>query len=205
MLTSKQSKALEIYANLMAEAKYRIAAIDAEAKRPNVPALFVREFCFLQLRMLCELIALGCLAAHGDVGTTQTNKLRKEWQAGKIILGLEKLHPEFFPQAIKEEKPINGERHLRATKAGLTKSELIALYVKCSKNLHRGTIKSITRNETLPQPSMSDVIRWAQKIEDLLAMHVLALLGGTRGIVCILRNIDDDNRVQVFTIDALKS
>ena len=206
MLTSKQSKALEIYANLMAEAKHRIAAIDAEARRPNVPILFVREFCFLQLRMLCELIALGCLAAHGDVGTAQTtNKLRKEWQAGKIILGLEKLHPEFFPQAIKEEKPINGERLLRATKAGLTKSELTALYAVCSNNLHRGTIKSITRNEALPQPSMSDVIGWAQKIEDLLAMHMLALLGGTRGLVCILRNIDDDNRVQVFTIDALKS
>lgn len=205
MLTSKQKKALEIYANLMAEAKYRIAAINAEATRPNIPILFTREYCFLQLRMLCELLALGCLVAHGNVGATRTNNMMKEWRAGKIVSEMEKLHPHFFPQAIKEENPINGQRQLRATKAGLTKSELSALYAECGNNLHRGTIKNITADEAFTQPSMVGVIGWAQKIEDLLAMHMLALLGGTRGIVCLLRNVDDNNRVQVFTVDAMKS
>ena len=202
MLTSKQSKALEIYANLMAEAKHRIAAIDTEARRSNTPVLFVREFCFLQLRMLCELIALGCLTAHGDVGSAQTRKLRKEWQAGKIISALVKLHPYFYPQAIKEEQSENGKRGLRATKVGLTKNELLTLYAECGTNLHRGTVETIVSGKPLTQTGIADIIGWTQKIEDLLAMHMLALLGSTKGIVCILRNEDDNNRVQVFTVDA---
>lgn len=56
-----------LYANIMQEIKIRIAAVDAETMNqlPVVPPL-VKEFCYLQFRMICEPIAVGCLVAHGD-------------------------------------------------------------------------------------------------------------------------------------------
>jgi hypothetical protein len=68
MVTKKQNEAINLYAAIMEEAKIRLNSIDmALAGTTILPHQLVREFCFLQLRMLCELIALGCLTAHGDV------------------------------------------------------------------------------------------------------------------------------------------
>ncbi|MEO8683978.1 MAG: hypothetical protein ABI414_03965, partial [Devosia sp.] len=69
MATQEQLAASVLYANIMAEVKYRTDAIDAGTggKLP-LSAPLIREFCYLQLRMICELIALGCLVTaivHG--------------------------------------------------------------------------------------------------------------------------------------------
>jgi hypothetical protein len=92
--TPKQRAALDLYCALMEEAKHRLACIDGAIDgRTGLPYQAVVEFCFLQLRMLCELIALGCLIAHGDVNPGA--KLRKAYAADEIIGLLEKLHPFF--------------------------------------------------------------------------------------------------------------
>jgi hypothetical protein len=89
---------MKAYANLMEEAKLRFACIDAAMSgTTRLPSAIAREFCFLQLRMLCEVTALGCLIAHGDI--KQINKLRKEWSAATIMEKLEELHPSFYPPA----------------------------------------------------------------------------------------------------------
>jgi hypothetical protein len=50
--------------------------------------------------MLCELAALGCLVAHGDI--TQTRYFRKEaYKADDILRRLDRLHPEFYPVPVK--------------------------------------------------------------------------------------------------------
>src|ERR1017187_2239008 len=74
---SRLREATNLYAFFMAEIKVRIGAINAIGGtiEHRVPALIVREFCFLQFRMICELIALGCLTAHGDI--KETTELRK--------------------------------------------------------------------------------------------------------------------------------
>ena len=61
----------------------------------------IHELCFLQLRMLCELIALGCLTAHGDL---ETGKLKKAYEADEIIGRLQRLHPHFYPHAARQTK-----------------------------------------------------------------------------------------------------
>jgi hypothetical protein len=48
--------------------------------------------------MICELIAMGCLVAHGDLD--HATKLRREWAADRIMEELEKLHPHFFPATV---------------------------------------------------------------------------------------------------------
>jgi len=95
MKPSKYGAALDDYSMLMEEAKYRLLAMDtALGGRTGLPKGAIREFCFLELRMLCELIALGCLTAHGDL---KTSKLKTSYEADRIIRSLQKLHPDFFP------------------------------------------------------------------------------------------------------------
>jgi hypothetical protein len=65
----KRRAALDLYTNLMEEAKIRLLTVSAATDRIVLPAPILREFCFLQFRMVCELIALACLTAHGEIGT----------------------------------------------------------------------------------------------------------------------------------------
>lgn len=71
--TDPKLEAASLYADLMNEVKVRIAAIDAGTGGllGALPAPIVQEHCYLQLRMCCELIALGCLVAHGDITCRQ--------------------------------------------------------------------------------------------------------------------------------------
>src|SRR5262245_58960282 len=96
MSPSKYREALNDYSALMLEAKHRLLAMDAAlGGRTGLPHGAICEFGFLQLRMLCELIAIGCLTAHGDL---ETGKLKKTYEADKIIRRLERLHSEFYPR-----------------------------------------------------------------------------------------------------------
>jgi hypothetical protein len=67
-VTQQQLDAANLYADLLEEAKVRIFSIDAViGGGAGIPDPLAREYAYLQLRMLCEVIALGCLVAHGDL------------------------------------------------------------------------------------------------------------------------------------------
>src|SRR5262249_15778508 len=70
-VAGKPNPTLELYVALMTEVKIRIQAIDLAAgpvqAMRSFPGALIQEFCFLQLRMTCELISLACLVAHGDI------------------------------------------------------------------------------------------------------------------------------------------
>ncbi len=137
MKPSKYRAALNDYSMLMEEAKYRLLAMDIVlGGGTGLPKGAIREFCFLELRMLCELIALGCLTAHGDL---KTSKLKQVYEADRIIRRLQKLHPDFFSVGATPGKagPV-----LR--KDGfLTKKDLVKLYWRCGDALHRGSFQAL--------------------------------------------------------------
>ena len=83
----------------MEEIKGRTEAIRLalSGQLPVHPRVAV-ELSFLQLRMVCELIALACLMAHGDLGLTLPEKMKGEDHAGVILKVLEQLHPKFYPR-----------------------------------------------------------------------------------------------------------
>jgi hypothetical protein len=121
---SKYRPALNMYCKLMEEAKHRLSAMDTLlAGRSGLPVGAAHEFLFLQLRMLCELIALACLTAHGDAATLK--QLKRIYDAGKIMRQLERLHPHFYPHAAEQTKsePDKYDAVLR-TGGFLTKTEL---------------------------------------------------------------------------------
>ena len=53
------------------------------------------EFLYLQLRMICESIALACLIAHNDIPETKSNKIFNNWNAAKNIGHMERIHKDF--------------------------------------------------------------------------------------------------------------
>src|SRR5690242_2500032 len=90
-------EAVRLYCSLMEEVKVRFEIINRTYQNPeNLPPMLVREICYLQFRFICEIIALACLVAHGDIPETQA--LKDTYEPGKIIKRLEQLKLFFYPQ-----------------------------------------------------------------------------------------------------------
>jgi len=169
MSLSKYEEAMHAYTILMNEAKRRLIAMDiALAGRTGLSERMICEFCFLQLRMLCELIALGCLTAHGDF---LTGKLRGTWQADKIICGLEELHPNFYPHAATDSATA-----AELKKDVFTKEELVKLWSKCGDVLHRGSIQTLWFRRYAD--AVEEIRTWKEKIEALLSDHTISMADG---------------------------
>lgn len=178
MATKSDEDALALYIRLMEEAKGRALSINGITRaQSGVGPPLIREYCFLQLRMLCELIALGCLVAHGDI--TKTKYFQKDaYKADDILKRLEGLHPEFYPVASQLSFPTAGHVHIEPLTSGfLTKKELISLYGLCGSVLHKGTLDRVIN----PDPfrlDYADINEWGQKALNLLSVHRMSRVGG---------------------------
>jgi hypothetical protein len=200
--TKSQHPVIGLYANLMDEVKVRIDCIDrAVHGQTGFPGPIVREFCYTQLRLLCELIALSCLVAHGDIAATYAKRLGKEWSADKIIDQLTKLHPHFYPQPMRQTpQNINGVEGWgmeAVTPVPFSKDNLLELYGKCHRHLHRGNVNKLLNSETPIEihTNFPEIINWAQKITDLLSLHVI-VIDQDKLMFCMLRNAENNNKVQ---------
>lgn len=131
------------------------------------------EYAYLQLRMICELIALACLTAHGDiVGAAQ---LGGEYDADKIIKRLDELHPDFYPKPYMQAaaKDANGIWQNQPVTSGfLSKSELLSLYGRCGGFLHQGGLKK-RKAKRSQQLDPWDPKHWADKAWILLKCHII--------------------------------
>lgn len=203
MATQAQIATSVLYANIMGETKVRIAAINTGTlNRLPIPPSLVKEFCFLQMRMICELIALGCLTAHGDISATKSTKFQKAWEADKIIESLEALHPEFFPVPVVQSKEGIHFRIDPRVPNPMPKTEFLKLYRKCGGTLHRGSVKKLLSEKSPVQIHYPDITAVAQKLQDLLSVHTVSMLGGKMHFICVLFNANDNMNVQVAIAEA---
>jgi hypothetical protein len=168
----KYEDAMDAYSKLMIEAKHRLLAMDtALGGNTGLPRPTISEFCFLQLRILCELIALGCLTAHGDL---QTGKLKEAYEADRIIRRLQGLHPEFYPRA-----GTRTETRIELRDEGFfTKEELMKLYRRCGDVLHRGTVQTLWLGKS-GDAEIEEIRTWKQKIEAQLSYHAIFMADGS--------------------------
>lgn len=187
MVTQEQQKALAFYANIMEEVKARISAVEGILiEKPKIFPPLIQEFCYLQFRMICELIACACLTAHGDLTFSPVGKMKKEYLADKIINALEKLSPSFFPKPVKLSLQVDGIHMEEVPDGFLTKQEFLSLYRKGGDILHRrySTVSLIS-------PSMQinyyELAAWLKKISTLLSCHHIASFDNTKHIVCALK------------------
>ncbi len=147
----KSNKALlTLYASLMEEVKLRIHCVDRAVNgQTGFPGPIVREFCYGQLRLLCELIALSCLVAHGDIPATYSKQLGKKWSADEIFGGLSKLRKHFYPIPVRQESQspfgtVHRHEIVGVDPMPLPKDTLLDLYGKCHSHLHRGNVRKGT-------------------------------------------------------------
>lgn len=159
----------EIYRAILVEIKHRIEAIDLVLDRAvQMRAKIAEEHCYLQLRMICENIAIGCLVLHGDA-LFASQKLMKAYEADRILKGLAELHDKFYPQPIKHAPKDQPLVHL--TEGFLTKDELCSLWSTCGGKLHRGSARAVIKGE---QPlALHRVQYWRNRIVTLLDRHIV--------------------------------
>jgi len=141
----KQMAAMNRYAALLEEAKIRISSVeDMLNGKVALHPILLREACFLQLRMLCEVISLGCLIVHGDIGAEEIGRLRKEWSADAIVKAMTALKPTFFPRPHSQDKLGPGRFHMAPINNGfLTKGELQELNGLCG-NVRKRPVKTVS-------------------------------------------------------------
>ncbi len=160
----------QLYANLMDEARLRLYAMrDAIGMRDTWTPIILQDFLHLQLRMLCEAIAFGCLIAHGDITSKRT---LEEWQIREVMKRLEKMNPDFFPRGIRF-RFTGGRVDLDDNPdPQITKAELLKLWEKSGSMLHRGPASRILDEygKTI-SVELDPVIRAGQKIKNLLEQH----------------------------------
>jgi len=198
-MSEKTKVDTKLYANLMGEVKHRLNALNtALGGYLPVAGPFVQDFCYLQLRLLCELIALACLTAHGDIQETNSKKLRKEYSADKIITALGQLHEDFYPRPFQQTmKSPHFFDAVVVENDHLTKEDLIALYGTCGDKLHRGNLKRILSENLPKQVNFPDIQKWGQKISNLLAAHLITLKGQENIMLCFLGTKEKPHKVQV--------
>lgn len=202
MTTPKQDETLKLYQTLMTEARYRLEAFNhILSGQTGLAEALIMELCYLQLRMLCETIAIGCLVLHEGISEIAMNKkLANEWHAEKIIDALETLSPLFFPQPVDvntKTKHIQGGKKPNA----IERDEVVKLYSICGQMLHRGTAKKLLNHKSVPykQLDAAEIVGWGQKIEDLLSTHLIMSFGGDVCVLCILR--DENRNTKTFILE----
>lgn len=187
------------YLNLMEEAKSRALAINTLlGMKASMPEAYLRECCFLQLRMLCEVIALGCLVAHDDVVAKRGSRLLKRYEPGAIFKEVEQLHPDFYPIPCAFERTEAGIHLGDYEKPFLRQSELTKLWEQAGSLLHRGSLKKFRSDSKKQELGFSDIVTWGQKALNLLSVHRIAHRGAQSGLIVLLHVDDLNGAVQVL-------
>lgn len=145
----------------------------------NLTPPYALEYCYLQYRRVCELLALGCLQLHGDLAAAKSSAASKEWNAERIMNLLHRTHPHSFPQCVTATKTPDGWSYVANSKPNaLTLAEFKVLYNKCGQVLHRGTIRTIDAEQPLEKSDYDELIGWSHKIVDLLNQHFISRSDG---------------------------
>ena len=175
MATAKDEEDGNRYASIMREIKLRCESINTITQSGlPVPPPFLQEYGYLQLRMICELIGLACLVAHGDIATGARALSPKAYKPGEVLKALENLHPTFFPSAKSLRFNPDGIELLDGNKNAISKDEIITFWGRCGDFLHRGGIKQLASPKITGTTDFRKITEPGQKILDLLSTHLIS-------------------------------
>jgi len=180
---------MKMYLALMQEVIIRLDAMAVISKIHTIPRKLVIEICYLELRLLCEVIALGCLVAHGDIKLSK--KIENTYEADKIILALGKLKPHFYPQACLIELQAPGRKSVTVTEADpskhLSKEKLIALWRYTGDVLHRSPLRKFREAKRNDRADFAAINAAGHSIVSLLQSHWIVLTP-TVGLRVVLKD-----------------
>ncbi|HEY3636690.1 MAG TPA: hypothetical protein VGK90_00965 [Rhizomicrobium sp.] len=189
-------RVVSLYTEIMEEIKLRHLSMSPamNGELPIHPRTAF-EHCYLQLRMICELIGLACLVVHGNISVGKKSLL-KEYKPGAIVSELEKLHTDFYPHPGEQRLNAAGVPiELNEIATGfLTKSDLVRLWNYCGNVLHRGSLKNLQL--LLKQGGdFQEIQNWSQKIVTLLNHHQIAIADSTSQIWVQMSNVESGGNV----------
>lgn len=178
------------YTDLMQEIKERLYAIeDTLSARAALHGPLAHEFCFLQLRIICECISYACVIAHAYIGELQAPRFQKEWSADTLMKALDGLHQDFYPKprtmTVTEDRVQLDE----IDTPYLTKADLKKLNGICGDKLHRGSPEKYSFNPT-PERLAADrqtIIDFGNKVFRLMESHLMTHRDDAKYILCRFR------------------
>ncbi|MNS30652.1 hypothetical protein D3C72_626880 [compost metagenome] len=179
------------YMVIMEEVKSRLHAINTILRDRNLfEPRIARESCYLQLRMIAELVALSCVVAHDKLTLGEMKNLRREYSADVILKRMERRHENFFPRAVFLRKTEDGRGHIdRTEKLGFTAAEMGKLWVRTGEVLHVGAQKKLRSRKAI-DPELADVRSYVERIIDLLSFHAVITVDETHAMICEMNSAD---------------
>ncbi|MDC8757842.1 hypothetical protein [Janthinobacterium fluminis] len=187
-ITDMEQRISVEYSNVLNEVRTRINSFQTIIHgTASLPEWLTAELLYLQLRMLCELVAVGCLVAHGEIEQEKLGQVLKRHEPGVMLKKLESLHPDFFPKPIKVTST-SGSHHIDFIEDGfLTKNQFFELYAECHQHLHRGSVSHIYSLTNPKQPPrVEDAVEWAKRLLTLLNTHHIVSSVKGKMLVCWL-------------------
>ena len=173
----RQTELQKLYLRNMQLIKWRLHAISdiREGKTKTTFKITNIEFCVLQIRKILELIALSALVSDADVYKEKLGQIEKMWNARLILQDIERIHPNFYPQAIyinPRDKSVVEPRK----DAYLTKEQFIKIYERCGRFLHEASpFRKMDEVYSDYEQVWNDVYLWGQLIINLFFTHVIQL------------------------------
>jgi hypothetical protein len=195
-----------LYCDLMEFIKWRIEAVQetihlVRTKQHHLDNRLAAEFCLLQLRMCCELLAIGCIAIHTDV--PQTKRFEKMWNAEAIMTIFEELKPDFFPKPVIDKIEEDGSISQFPVEGALAQSDLLQMYNLFGRLLHTGTFKKYKQSTTQAY-DFSILEDFIAKLVKLLNKHIYYLEEYKQMIHVIMHNVKD-GRVWLQALEGRKT
>lgn len=182
-----------LYCDLMEYIKWRVESVLktihlVKTKQHYLDNRLAAEYCLLQLRMSCELFAIGCIAIHTDV--PQTTRLQKMWNADSIMSAFEKIKPEFLPQGVRDEKQPDGFYQQYAVDGAMTKDEFLKSYNLFGGMLHTGNFQRY-KEASVETYDFSTIEEFLEKFMKLLSAHIYFLEQNKAMVRVIMHHVKD--------------
>jgi hypothetical protein len=179
------------YVQLMEHVKWRMVAaqeIMADIHtNPGHPGLILNfELCTLQIRKICEALAIAVLVAHQLLDEATTNRFRDKWNADQLLGLLDQVNENSFPMKVKRRDQISKgiDHHFQIIRESvLTKRQLRTIYSRCGELLHVGSLAGLLKGKR-PEFRTRELEQWMKSLADLLQTHVIALPEFERLLFC---------------------
>ena len=202
--TLNQADVESVYSSLMEQLKLRIDEIgfrlaSAKEHKNSFESLMELEFCYLQLRKICELLALAILAAHGQSDKFLSKNLWKSWSAEDLLLSLRKLNPHAFPLPVNilQDHSGPGMHHIKPSNNAVLLNDIVAVYRECGNQLHVGSLRRLTGGKRQVFDHRK-IISHVNAFVRLLGTHMILLPEINSVMVVVLKHSDDGKVRCVF-------
>jgi hypothetical protein len=172
----------KLYGAVMVEVKERMVILESILRnRVDIADFAKAELAAVQVRKNCELIAMGCVIAHGDV--PEASPLLKEWNLNELLKRIGKLNPLFYPRPFKPTVSPDQVYHIEWVTSGyLERHELLEAWGRCCDFLHSVSVRAKIREQV--QDFAPIAFDWATKTVILLQNHAIFGQDGTIRFMC---------------------